>query len=152
MANFSRYIRLLAPARWRSVEVPVAACPLSREGLSPHACSLPELRLTHHARTSVYDSQNPRQPLSPVSARQIGYPLRHAGVQLELTCAGCAQTSGGQLIFVSPRTRGLCRRPCGCCLSALTPAGWSGRETALPDGVVGAREPAGWALPWHFQT
>lgn len=114
----------------------------------PHACSVPELRLTHRARISVYNSQNPRQPLSLVSARQIGYPPQRAGAQLELLRAGCAQMSGGQLVFVSPRARGPCRRPCGCCLSALTPAGavqlgdspagWSGggRGTGWPGSAV----------------
>lgn len=60
MANPSCYIRLLAPARWRLVEVPVEGCPPSREGRSPHACSVPEPGLTHRARMSAHNSQQPQ--------------------------------------------------------------------------------------------
>lgn len=60
MANPSCYIRLLAPACWRLVEVPVEGCSPSREGRSPHACSMPEPGLTHRARMSVHNSQQPQ--------------------------------------------------------------------------------------------
>lgn len=59
-ANSSCYIRLLALARWCSVEVPVEGCSLSREGRSPHACSVPEPGLTHCIRISAHNSQQPQ--------------------------------------------------------------------------------------------
>ena len=60
MANPSHYIRLLAPACWHLVEVPMEGCPLSREGRSPHACPVPEPGLTHCARMSAHNSQQPQ--------------------------------------------------------------------------------------------
>lgn len=63
MANPSCYIRLLAPAHWRLVEVPMEGCPPSREGRSPYACSacsVPEPGMTHCARMSVHNSQQPQ--------------------------------------------------------------------------------------------
>lgn len=60
MANPSCYIRLLAPAHWRLVEVPVEGCPPSREGRSPHARSVPEPGLTHCTRMSAHSSQQPQ--------------------------------------------------------------------------------------------
>lgn len=146
MANPSRYIRLLAPARWHLAEVSVEGCPPSGEGSFPRARPVPEHRLSHCARMSAHN--NPRQPLSLVSARHIGFPPRRAGAQLELLHTGCAQISCGRLVFASPRAHG----PRGCCLSAPTPAG----AVQLGHGPAGCSggpwEPAGWTLLWRFQT
>lgn len=133
MANPSHYIRLLAPARWHLAEVSVEGCPPSGEGSFPRARPVPEHRLSHCARMSAHN--NPRQPLSLVSARHIGFPPRRAGAQLELLHTGCAQISCGRLVFASPRAHG----PRGCCLSAPTPGlpGRSSWDTAPPDAAAG---------------
>jgi len=136
MATPSRYIRLLAPACWRLVQLPVEGCPPSREGRSPHACSVPGSGLTHRARMSACNSQQPQTAAisclcqtNRISSAARGSPAGAAPAHRMRSdipwATGLSQ----------PRARGPCRRPCGCCASAPTPCGMA----QLGDG------PAGWS-------
>lgn len=143
MANPSHYTQLLAPACWRLVEVSVKGCPRSREGRSPHACSMPEPRLTHRARMSAYNSQQPQTAAisclcqtNRISSVARGSPAGAAPHRMRSDILWATR-------LWEPLRSQAGRRPCGCCLSAPTPAG-AVQLGDGPDGWSGGGRGTGW--------